>query len=79
MDGEEAELEVAHPHGVGDLEDLLLPRVVGLELAEQRPVLAGVAVRAEHLVRVRVRIRVRVRVKVSAEQRPNPDLTLTLT
>ena len=49
MDGEEAELEVAHPHGVGDLEDLLLPRVVGLELAEQRPVLAGVAVRAEHL------------------------------
>ena len=71
VDGEEAELEVAHPHGVGDLEDLLLPRVVGLELAEQRPVLAGVAVRAEHLVRVRVRVRVRV----SAEQRPNPNLT----
>ena len=69
MDGEEAELEVAHPHGVGDLEDLLLPRVVGLELAEQRPVLAGVAVRAEHLVRIRVRVR------VSAEQRPNPNLT----
>ena len=69
VDGEEAELEVAHPHGVGDLEDLLLPHVVGLELAEQRPVLAGVAVRAEHLVRIRVRVR------VSAEQRPNPNLT----
>jgi len=49
VDGEEAELEVAHPHRVRDLEDLLLPRVVGLKLPEQRPVLARVAVGAKHL------------------------------
>ena len=46
---EEAELEVSGPHRLPQREDLLGARVVGLELAEQRPLPTRVGEGAQHL------------------------------
>ena len=46
---EEAELDVAYPERLLKMENLLRARVIRLKLSQERPLLARVDLRAEHL------------------------------